>query len=101
MRELLATFRASAASALADMRGAVAADDRERLRRAAHKLKGGSDNIGATQLRDLASHLETASKRDSRQRLAQSIEAVAAELTELDAFFSTPHFATLTQRRAS
>jgi len=101
MHELLATFRASAASALTDMRSAVAADDRERLRRAAHKLKGGSDNIGATRLRDLAFELESGSARDRRERLAEAIESIAAELTELDRFFSAPDFATLAQRRAS
>jgi two-component system, sensor histidine kinase and response regulator len=101
MRELIATYRASATSTLTDMREALAADDRERLRHAAHKLKGGSDNIGAGRLRELASQLESGSTRAAPAELARGIEAVAAELAELDGFFSAPEFATLTQRCAS
>jgi two-component system, sensor histidine kinase and response regulator len=101
MRELLATFRASTASSLAEMRASLDAGDRERLRRAAHKLKGGSGNIGATRLRDLAAQLEAGSAQISSAELGRWIEAVAAELAELDEFFSTPDFATLAQRCAS
>ncbi|HTX06826.1 MAG TPA: Hpt domain-containing protein, partial [Steroidobacteraceae bacterium] len=101
MHELLATFRASALSSLAEMREALDAGDRERLRRAAHKLKGGSDNIGATRLRELAAQLEAGAAQISSAELGRWIHAVSAELSELNEFFSTPEFATLAQRRAS
>ncbi|HTX23584.1 MAG TPA: response regulator [Steroidobacteraceae bacterium] len=101
MRELLATFRASASTTLAEMRDALPADARERLRRAAHKLRGGADNIGAGRVRDLASQIEFRAADASRDELARAVEAIAAELAELDAFFSAPGFATLAQRAAS
>ncbi len=101
MRELLATFRSSAASAVVELRDSLAAGDRERLRHAAHKLKGGSDNIGAGRLRELASLIESGSPNAPIEELTRWTEAVAAELAELDGFFSKPEFATLAQRRAS
>ncbi len=101
MRELLATFRSSAASALTELRAALAAGDRDRIRQAAHKLKGGSDNIGAGRLRELASRLELGSAQAPNSELARTLDSIAAELAELDEFFSAPEFATLAQRRAS
>ncbi len=101
MRELLAAFQASATSALAEMRSALGADERDRLRRAAHKLKGASDNIGAGRLRELAWHIESRAPEAPPGEMAQWVEDIAAELVELDSFFSTADIAALAQRRAS
>ncbi|MGB6449961.1 MAG: Hpt domain-containing protein, partial [Steroidobacteraceae bacterium] len=101
MRELLSAFRASAAGALEEMRDAQVSDRRDRLQRAAHKLKGASDNIGAGRLRDLAFELESRASEAPPGQLAQWIDAVAAELAELDGFFSTTDLAALARRQAS
>ncbi len=101
MRELLAAFQASAASALQEMRDSHAGGERIRLQRAAHKLKGASENIGAGRLRDLALQIESRASDAPSEQLAQWIGAIAAELVELDGFFSTTDLAALAQRRAS
>ncbi|MGH8229755.1 MAG: Hpt domain-containing protein, partial [Steroidobacteraceae bacterium] len=100
MHELVAAFRGSAARALEEMRGASAASDRERLRRAAHKLKGASDNIGAGRLRDLALRLESCAPSAPHGELGAHVEAIAAELVEVDEFFSAADISALAQRRA-
>ena len=89
MRELLATFRASAAAGLAAMEGALPTLDREGLRRAAHKLRGASENIGAMRLRDLAALLESEAAAGPADQLARVVASLSAELGELDDFFST------------
>jgi two-component system, sensor histidine kinase and response regulator len=99
MHELLDAFRSSAASVLVEMRGALDAGERGRLRRAAHKLKGASENIGAARLGDLAAGLESQAAQAEPRELARAVEAAAAELAELDAFFSTADLGLSTQRR--
>ena len=102
MQELVATFRASTGALLAELRAGLAAADRAALSRAAHKLKGASDNLGATRLRELAARVEAAATQDPVAVLACEVDAIAVELHELDQFLrSTQLFATLGQRRAS
>jgi CheY-like chemotaxis protein len=101
MRELLATFRASAAAVLGEMQTALSGFDRDRLRRSAHKLRGASDNIGATRLRELAALVESGSAEGARSDLASAVERIAAELAELDRFFSTADLATFARQLAS
>jgi len=101
MRELLATFRASAASALAEMQRALAALDRERLRRSAHKLRGASENIGAARLRDLAALVESEAAAAAVDQLAQVVASLSTELSELDGFFASADVVTFSRQRAS
>jgi CheY-like chemotaxis protein/HPt (histidine-containing phosphotransfer) domain-containing protein len=101
MRELLAAFRTSAAGTLVEMRDAQVVGSRERLRRAAHKLKGASEDIGAGRLRDLAAELETSASQASSDDLSHRVDAVTAELAEIEGFFSTTDLASFGQRRAS
>jgi signal transduction histidine kinase/DNA-binding response OmpR family regulator len=58
-QELIDTFVASSAEVEREMDGALAADDRTALARAAHKLKGAAANIHAQVLRMHAEELET------------------------------------------
>jgi HPt (histidine-containing phosphotransfer) domain-containing protein len=101
MRELLTTFRASAAGALGEMQRALPGLDRDRLRRAAHKLRGAGENIGAGRLRDLATLVEAEAAGAPVERLARLVAAVSAELTELDSFFSTADVASFSRQLAS
>ena len=101
MHELLETFRTSAASLLDELGAALGAEQRDRLARAAHKLKGAGGNIGATRLRELASELEANAARAPTELLAQSLRAVGAELAEIDEFIATAGLAAVGQRRAS
>jgi CheY-like chemotaxis protein/HPt (histidine-containing phosphotransfer) domain-containing protein len=93
MRELVATYRMSAASVLAEMRVALAEGHRERLRRAAHKLKGASDNIAAGRVREVAARIESAADTTPAAELAEWVELIRSELDELETFFSTSDLA--------
>jgi CheY-like chemotaxis protein/HPt (histidine-containing phosphotransfer) domain-containing protein len=93
MRELVATYRMSAASVLAEMRAALAEGHRDRLKRAAHKLKGASDNIAAGRVREVAARIESAADTTPPAKLAEWVELIRSELDELEAFFSTSDFA--------
>jgi CheY-like chemotaxis protein len=71
---LLDLFAEATPPILADLRDAVAGGDAERVRRAAHKLKGSCQNIGATFMATLCVELET--------------DASAGRLDALDAAFA-------------
>jgi two-component system, sensor histidine kinase and response regulator len=101
MREILATFRASAAAALAEMQRALPALDRDRLRRSAHKLRGASENIGAARLRDLAALIESEAPAGAIDQLTRTLAVLSAELAELDGFFSSADTANFSRQIAS
>ena len=102
MSELVSVFRASAASALAALRVALTETlDRQALLHEAHKLKGASDNVGASRLRELALRVESTAPTASFEELTRGVEALARELGELDAFCAGTDFATILPRRAS
>jgi CheY-like chemotaxis protein len=75
--QLLDLFLQSTPPLLAELSAAVDGDDGEELRRAAHKLKGSCQNIGATFMATLCRALETG-EGDA-----------GATLTELDGAFAT------------
>jgi HPt (histidine-containing phosphotransfer) domain-containing protein len=75
LRELVELYRADYPRLLAEIRGAVGANDAARLRRAAHTLKGAAGTFGAEQVCAEALRLE-AMGRDGT--LAGAAEAGAA-----------------------
>ncbi len=91
MRELVDTFLAEAPAMLDDLRAALAANDAERFRRAAHSLKSNSNTFGALALGALGArsrarrHRSGASMRDDAPLDALALEyaRVAEALTEL------------------
>ena len=101
MRELMATFSASSAALMTELREAARASDRSRLGRAAHKLKGACENVGARRLAELAATLEHAREDTPVAELARRIEAIVEELGTIDQFLSTLDLATFQTRRAS
>jgi CheY-like chemotaxis protein len=102
MSELVGVFRTSAALLLTELRRALAAGpDRTQLLREAHRLKGASANVGAMGLGELAVRLESLAPAADREELERCVEAIAAELAELDRFFSRADFATIVPRYAS
>jgi PAS domain S-box-containing protein len=102
MSELVGVFRTSAALLLTELRRALASGpDRTQLLREAHRLKGASANVGAMGLRELAVRLESLAPAADREELGRCVEAIAAELAELDRFFSRADFATIVPRYAS
>jgi histidine phosphotransfer protein HptB len=88
--ELVDTFLAEAPLMLQDLRGALAAGDAERFRRAAHSLKSNSNTFGALTLGELAKKLEltglapaAAANGATLDALADEYAKVAAALMEL------------------
>src|SRR5207302_10492808 len=90
VRELVATFRQEAPSMPDELRRALAAQDADKFRRAAHSLKSNSNTFGALTLGAMARELELRgvakvieSGGQPLDALAQEYSRVAAALTEL------------------
>jgi HPt (histidine-containing phosphotransfer) domain-containing protein len=88
--ELVDTFLQEAPVMLSDLRDALAANDADRFRRAAHSLKSNSNTFGALTLGAMARELELSGLSQALQRGTEPLEAladeysrVAAALTEL------------------
>jgi PAS domain S-box-containing protein len=101
MREILTTFKLSSSTLLEELRAALQARSPERLRRAAHKLKGASDNIGAPRLGELAARLEAAQANLDWSPLGGWVAALAGELQALDEFVAPGEVSADPARRAS
>ena len=88
--ELVDTFLAEAPVMLADLRSALAANDADRFRRAAHSLKSNSMTFGALALGEMARSLELGGIGPVQQaggapldRLAEEYARAAKTLSEL------------------
>jgi HPt (histidine-containing phosphotransfer) domain-containing protein len=75
-KELLALFRADAPPLLSAMRTAVAEGNAQKLKAAAHSLKGAAANLGGRTLAALCAELE----KIGRDGSVQGTEALLAEL---------------------
>jgi len=88
--ELVRTFLAEAPAMIGDLRGALAASDADRFRRAAHSLKSNSMTFGASTLGAMARSLELGgispvkeANGEPLDRLAEEYARVAQALSEL------------------
>ena len=88
--ELVDTFLVEAPAMLGDLRSALAANDADRFRRAAHSLKSNSMTFGALTLGAMAKSLELGGIAPVQQangepldRLADEYTGVAQALSEL------------------
>jgi HPt (histidine-containing phosphotransfer) domain-containing protein len=78
--ELVDTFLDDAATQLAALRAAAAADDASAAVRPAHSLKSSSTNVGATRLAELARAIEADGRAGAVPDLAGRVGQVASEL---------------------
>jgi HPt (histidine-containing phosphotransfer) domain-containing protein len=88
--ELVGTFLVEAPAMISDLRSALAANDADRFRRAAHSLKSNSMTFGALTLGAMARSLEQGgidpvqqAGGESLDRLADEYARVARTLSEL------------------
>jgi HPt (histidine-containing phosphotransfer) domain-containing protein len=79
VKELVDAFLEEAPAMLGDMRGALAARDADRFRRAAHSLKSNSNTFGALGLGVMARQLELGGLAGVRERGPQALDALAQE----------------------
>ena len=79
VRELIDTFLQEAPLMLADLRDALASNDADRFRRAAHSLKSNGNTFGARELGNLARDLEVSGVAAVAARGALALEPVFAE----------------------
>jgi HPt (histidine-containing phosphotransfer) domain-containing protein len=77
--ELVGTFLEEAPVMLADLRGALAAGDADKFRRAAHSLKSNSNTFGAHALGAMAKDLELSGLAKVLERGPQALDPVAQE----------------------
>jgi two-component system, sensor histidine kinase and response regulator len=82
LRDLVARFIADSGALLDTLRTAAAAADPERLREAAHALKGSSRNLGAKELSTLCEALERTAADGRVDGSAELVSKVADELAK-------------------
>jgi HPt (histidine-containing phosphotransfer) domain-containing protein len=85
VRELVDTFLAEAPSMIADLRDAMAGDNADGFRRAAHSLKSNANTFGALALGALAKDLELAGVAQVKTRGASALAGVEAEYARVAA----------------
>jgi CheY-like chemotaxis protein len=86
---LLHKFAENQANAIDEIMAAVESGDREAAERSAHTLKGVSGNIGATQLRALATEVEAAIKSGKDDQLGSLTETTGVELNRIGSMIRT------------
>ncbi len=79
LNELIDTYRADSLSLLEQMHTALAANNLDEFRRAAHSLKSNSANLGATTLADLAKELEMIARTGTLDGAEERLPRVQAE----------------------
>jgi HPt (histidine-containing phosphotransfer) domain-containing protein len=85
VKDLVATFLEEAPMMLDDMRGALAARDAEKFRRAAHSLKSNSNTFGALTLGAMAKELELAGLQRALERNPEPLAALVQEYSRVAA----------------
>jgi len=83
--ELVGTFLEEAPVMLADLRGALAAGDADKFRRAAHSLKSNSNTFGALALGAMAKDLELSGLAKVLERGPNALDPVAQEYARVAA----------------
>jgi two-component system sensor histidine kinase/response regulator len=81
VRDLVARFVADSTLLLDTLRAAAAAGDPERLREAAHALKGSSRNLGAKELSTCCESLERSAAEGSVEGAKELVTRIADELS--------------------
>jgi CheY-like chemotaxis protein/HPt (histidine-containing phosphotransfer) domain-containing protein len=81
VRDLVARFVADSTLLLDTLRAAAAAGDPERLREAAHALKGSSRNLGAKELSTCCESLERSAAEGSVEGAKELVARIADELS--------------------
>jgi CheY-like chemotaxis protein len=104
VRDLVARFIADSAPLLIMLRTAASSADTERLREAAHALKGSSRNLGAKPLSALCESLERSAAEGKLEGSAELVAKIADELAraqrELGRVGSAPRAAVSTSPQA-
>ena len=76
VQELVGMYRAETPGLLADIRAAMAAGEADKLRHAAHSLKGSSNNLGVRQVAALSAEIE----KKGRSGTVEGVDALLAQL---------------------
>lgn len=85
LNELIDTFLADSLKLLEQMRAALAANNLDEFRRAAHSLKSSSANLGATTLAGLAKELEMLARAGTLDGAAERLPRVQVETDQVRA----------------
>ena len=86
MRDVVRTFVETLPSLVAEMKAACASNDADRLRGAAHSLKGSSSNICAEPVRKTAERIELVAKQKANLEPDADLKELEAHIEQLKAF---------------
>jgi HPt (histidine-containing phosphotransfer) domain-containing protein len=81
LREIVGIFSEDVPRRLAELDQALVAGDAGKFSRAAHSIKGGSSNLGAAALRDVAGQLELRSKKEGLAEVAPLLASLKVEFS--------------------
>jgi two-component system sensor histidine kinase/response regulator len=87
LKEIIVLFRADATKTMRRIEGALRKHDAERLREAAHALRGSAATIGATGVREWARRLEQRAAAGDTDAGPALVATLRAELARLDQAF--------------
>lgn len=88
--ELLQIFLTETTKLLQRAQYAILHHDRPQLAHAAHQMKGGSGNIGMTEMARLCRELETMTQAEDWEQAGQQVEAIARSLNYVANYLQTP-----------
>ena len=92
INELIDTFLEDAPNMIAEIKSALADNDADTFRRAAHSMKSNAATFGANELAELAKELEMLGKdnklNETGDKLQSMVEAYASAKKELEALES-------------
>jgi HPt (histidine-containing phosphotransfer) domain-containing protein len=88
--ELLQIFLTETTKLLQRAQYAILHHDRPQLAHAAHQMKGGSGNIGMTEMARLCRELETMTQAENWEQAEQQVEAIARSLNYVANYLQTP-----------
>lgn len=80
---LISTFLTDSEERIHSLQKALASQDSEALRRAAHSFKGSCHNLGAVHLAELCQEIETRAQQNELEGLEQKLVEIQQEFAQL------------------
>ena len=85
LAKIIHAYLSSSEAIIMQLREALALNDLEALRNAAHSLKSSSANLGATKLTEICSRLELNCRKNSLENASTLVSAIESEFLQVKA----------------
>ena len=88
LKELFELYLEDYPKRLTEIKEGLQAEDYEKVRNAAHSLKGASLNLGFESISEIAKELESYAEKDDREKIYGVLNQLERELLSLEEFIS-------------